>query len=755
LKRNYLSIFYALLSMVLAGCRTLPTPESYASKSDWMKSVLDYRRQYSEHPGDYEVKMRLEQAELNAAEAFYQDGMSLKEQGLLDDAIYQFREGLTAMPNNEKVANALKSTLKEKEAGTFYQQAVDLDKAGKGDEARNLLNQALAANPDHEGAKALLGKINEESQAKSVGLAVSSKEPISLHFNHTDLRAAFDFIGKTFGINVIFDESAKNKEITLSVENVTFEQALSLILNTTQTFYTQLGPNTILISEDTQAKRGQYEDLMIRTIQLNSVKASDMANILKSTIELKHVIVNEALNTLIIRDTKDVLKLAEEIIAANDRPPAEVLLDVEILEVNRNKEEQLGFNYGSLLTYTGPQTAPNVSTLASTDFLDTLGQGSLTLPTVTFNYFKQDVDSKTLAHPQIRTLDSKEAKIHIGDRVPLTSAVIQQTTGQVQTTYNYTDIGVLLDVSPVINLDRTVSVKLNLEVSSLGANLGTPQNPAFDIGTRDATTNMLLHDGETAILGGLIQDSERKTYVKVPFLGDIPIIGRVFATNSDESSQRTDILLTITPRIVRDWQFPRKDLQEVYSGSSAKLSSKPLFAPFEQKAKGAPAPRIALGEPVGQATPSVTGTPVLPFQGTAPSAPVSGGGVNLSFGEAQYDAVLGQPVTLKLYGENITSLKELPLAVAFNGNFLKFVSATAGSPQVVDVQSDSDEKHGLVRMKLDLKPETQTGPVELVDLVLNGNTPGISYLVFLNPSFKDQNGNDVHAQAHASRIVVK
>lgn len=722
-----------------------------------MKAVIRYRKQYSENPTDYEVKMKLEEAEMNASEAYYEDGVSLKEEGFLDDAIYQFREGLAAMPNNEKVANALKTTLQEKEGNTFYQQAVDLNKAGKEDEARDLLKQSLADNPENSGSKALLDKIQTETESKPGGLALSSKEPISLHFNHTDLRAAFGFIGKAFGVNIIFDDSIKEQQVTLSVENVTFEQSLQLILNTTETFYKQIGPNSILVAADTKAKRGQYDDLLIETIQLNSVKAADMANILKSTIDLKHVVVNEQLNTLIIRETKDVLDLAKEIIDANDRPPAEVLLDVEILEVSRTKEETLGFDYGSQIQYTQASSSQvSISSFQGANSLgNILAQGVVTLPAVTFNYFKQDVDAKTLAHPQIRTLDSKEAKIHIGDRIPLPASVILNTTGQVQTTYSYTDIGVLLNVTPIINLDRTISVKLNLEVSTLGANLGSASNPAYDIGSRTAETSMLLHDGESAILGGLIQDNENNTTSKLPFLGDIPLLGRLFATNSDVSNERTDILLTITPRIVRDWTFPHKNMMEVYSGTGDDVTSKPKFASLMEKVKGAPAPAIAVGGPVSQLTPTTGSKQVLPFQ-SAGSGPASIGGVVLSFSQPQYDASLGQPVTLKIMGENIGRLKELPLAVAYNASYIKFVSAAAGSAAVSKVDADTDEKHGLVRVKLALKPDVQTsGPVELADLLLTGYTPGISYLVFLNPTFKDENGNEVRADARASRIAVK
>lgn len=748
------SLVWVLAFILSQGCASIPKPEDHASKSDWMKAVNEYRKEYSEHPTDYEIKMKLEEAELNAAEAFYEDGISLKDQGYLDDAIYQFREGLTAMPNNEKIAEALKTALSEKEANTFYQQAVELEKAGKVDDAKNLLKQALAANPDHEGAKALLKQIDEETQSQDTALVLGSKEPIGIHFNHTEIKAAFDFLSKSFNVNILFDSGLKDQTVTLSMDNVTFEQALDLILHTTQTFSKKIGPNTILIVDDTKTKRGQYDDLIIKTIQLTSVKASDMANLLKGVIDLKHVTVDDTLNTLFIRDTKDVLDLVQELVEVADRPPAEVLLDVEILEADRNKTEQMGLDYGQALPVT---FAPNtISGAAQTDIGTLLGQGGFTIPTVTLNYFKQDVDAKTLAHPQIRALDSKEAKIHIGNRVPLPSAVIQQTTGQVQTTYNYTDIGVLLNVTPIINLDRTIMVKLGLEVSSLGPNLGNSTNPAYEIGTRDADTTMILHDGETAILGGLIQDNDSKTHTTLPVLGNIPILNDFFTGNVDNTDSRTDILLTITPRIVRDWSFPHKNLQEIYSGTQDSVSSQPLFALY-QKAKGLSAPKISLGAPPAEGTPSPSVTPTLAFQGGLPGVPQASGGVILSFEKDQYETQLGQVLDVKFYGENLGNLKSVPLAVAFNAGYLKFVSAEAGSAQVEKVDTDADENHGLVRMNLSLKPGAADtkGKVELVDLKLKGYTPGLSYLIFLNPTFKDANGNDVHAQAHASRVSVK
>ena len=187
------AVFLVILLLGAGGCATLPKPENHATKSEWMKAVEDYRKQFSENPADYEIKMKLEMAELNAAEAFYDDGMSFENDGQLDDAIYQFRQGLSAMPNNEKISNALKNALSQKESNTFYQQAVDLDKAGKEDDAKNLLSQALAAEPDNAGAKALLDKINAGASETTGGLEFSFEQPISHSFQPYGFESRFGF----------------------------------------------------------------------------------------------------------------------------------------------------------------------------------------------------------------------------------------------------------------------------------------------------------------------------------------------------------------------------------------------------------------------------------------------------------------------------------------------------------------------------------------------------------------------------------
>lgn len=544
-----------------AGCASAP-------RAGWepaLRTLEDDRRRSAENPSDYELRIKVQREEQDAARSCYESGRRLEEAGRWDDAMGRFREGLAVLPGDEVLSRALQEASDKREAAVFARRALEADQAGREDEARSLLEEALDLDPGQKEAEGLRKAMEERDRS---GTPQVPSRTVSLHFDQTDLRAAFDFLGKSFGLSVIFDRKLKDQKVDFSVENVTLDRALELLRVTTRTIVKRIDERTILVADDTQENREAYDDLVTATLPLNSAKAEDMAALLKTVLEFKHIGFDKDTNALLIRAPERVLELVRKIVAANDRPRAEVLLDVEILEVDRTKEEQVGLDYGSQVTYSAPDPPSTIHAYRGMSLADILSQGTLTLPSGTFNYLKKDVKARTLAHPQVRVLTNEEAKIHIGDKVPVPSAVVQQTSGAVQTSYNYTDVGVMLDVVPVVNPDGTIRVKLNLEVSSLGANLGTSANPAYDIGTRDAQTSMLLRDGETAVMGGLIQDRDSKTRLQPPILGDLPLLGGLFTNYFANSQSRTDLLLTITPRILRGWSLPR-GIREIDSGTEA------------------------------------------------------------------------------------------------------------------------------------------------------------------------------------------
>ncbi|MBI5783117.1 MAG: tetratricopeptide repeat protein [Gammaproteobacteria bacterium] len=756
--------------LLLAACATpVERAEKLAAQDEWMKAVLEYRKAYGKTPENIEYKSRLKQTELKAADYYYQRGLKLIEQGNVDAAIEQFQQGLAAMPEHSKLQQAMNDALSRKEAATLYQEGVTYQEAGKLEDARNQYQKALRIYPDYKDASRALAELQKEEAEKTAGkFVLSSKAPITLNFRQTDMRTAFEFIAKSFGVNVIFDEGIKSQPVTLFAKDVTFEQALNLMLTTTKTFYKKIGPNSVLVAPDTKEKRGQYEDYVVRTFSLNTVKAKEMAEILKGMLVIKKIVVNEQLNTILVRDTEDVIRLAERLIENNDRRPAEILLEVEILEVNRTKAERLGLDFG---TYQIGAAVPSTATITATSSVAKAftGNATLTLPSVTFRFFKQDVDAKTLANPKVRVINGKSAKIHIGDRVPLRAATIQDATGQVRTTFDYREIGIRLNVEPNIHLDNSATVKLGLEVSTLGENLGTATEPAYRIGTRNAETFMSLRDGETAILGGLIRDEERNTRVKIPGLGDIPLIGAVF-TSYDDSLGRTDVLLTITPRVVRGWELPNKSAREFYSGTENVYSERPVFAYLDKVATvdmntgaapaAAPAPVVPSPGPApvppAVTTPPPGATPPVAAATAPPPAAVPAVPPTLTFSEPAYETSAGQELQIGLVGENLFGATTIPIELLYNPQLLGFVRGEQGTPAPQSFNVEADETRGVLRVALAYDPTSApSGNAALARIVLRGNKPGVSYLVYRSLSLRNQAGETVNAQVRASRIVVK
>jgi general secretion pathway protein D len=689
--------------------------------------------------------------------------------GDFDGAIVQFQQGLTAMPEHGKLQQAMADALARKEAQIQFAEGRLLAEAGKKAEAAARFKQALEIYPGHKDAAIALEALlkAQRDQADEEGVVLSSRAPITLNFRQSDLRQAFEFLGKSFGVNVIFDDAVRSTPVTLFAKDVSFDEGLNLLLSVTSTFYKKVGPNTILIASDNKEKRGQYEDHVVRTFQLNSVKAKEMADILRGLMTIKKIIVNDTLNSIVVRDTPEIVKLAARIIESNDRKPAELVLEVEILEVNRTKAEKLGLDLG---TYEISAAVPKFN--VGTPFRTVRDATTLTLPSATLRFFKQDVDAKTLANPKIRVIHGKSAKIHIGDRVPLRAATIQDATGQVRTTFDYREIGIRLSVEPDIHVDNTTTVKLGLEVSSLGENLGTVNEPAFRIGTRNAETVMLLRDGETAILGGLIRDEERNTRATVPGLGAIPVVGSLF-TSYDDSGGRTDVLLTITPRVVRGWDTPAANSWQFYSGTENVYTTRPIFPEVDRTAQvrtSADTLTVPLAERSAQPAPAASAptppatapdSPMAADPGAAPAAPTADSPPAastpvLGFSQAGYEVANGQQVTVELVGSQLAGVSDLSANVLYNAQVVDFIRGERGETGGESFSVQPGAAPGTVQVGVSFgRNATPPENASFARLVLTARQPGISYLVYQTPALHGSGGEAISPQMRASRIVVR
>jgi general secretion pathway protein D len=420
--------------------------------------------------------------------------------------------------------------------------------------------------------------------------------------------------------------------------NIQFQKALETLLRQENHFYKIIDEKTILIAADTPQNRKTYEDLVIRTFFLSNADVTEVANALRALLQTTRISVNKAENSITLRDTSDKVAVAERIVEQNDKQVAEVVIDVELLQINANKAQTLGVTFAPR-AITASVPAPGGTTnlgaaLGSNQFtwdqLKQIGINSFgfNIPSVVLTFIKDNTDAELLAKPQLRIAEGQKAQLLIGDKVPIpvtsfNTSTINGSNVVPITSFQYQDIGIKIEVEPRVHHNKEVTLKLMTEVSNLngavpGGNGGQPQ-PI--IGTRTISSNIRLKDGETNLLAGLYRTDKQNVKSTIPFIGDIPIIGRIFS-NVDTDNQTTDLVLTLTPHIIRIPDITEEDLEPVYVGTDANISYQ--GAPRVENPNRDQGP---FEPPAGGRNP----------RQSAPPAPQGNPGINLGTGSAPTD----------------------------------------------------------------------------------------------------------------------
>jgi general secretion pathway protein D len=485
---------------------------------------------------------------------------------------------LTIDPGNERARIGMRALDADRRQAALLAEAETATDKKDYDIAKAKLQAILTERPDHEGARLLLAQVNEKSApvAAETGLSAAFRTPISLEFRDAPLKQIFEVIARHSGLNFVFDKDVKSDQRTsIFLKNSSVEAAMYFLLMTNQLERQVMDGNTILIYPNVAAKQKEYQEMSVRTFFLANADAKAIANTLKTILKTRDVVVDEKLNLVIVRDTPEAIKLASQLIAVQDVPEAEVMLDVEVLEVTRTRAMDLGVNWPTSLSFSPLTTATGALTVnqlkgLNADSIGVTGVGA------TINAGKTDGDTNTLAHPRIRVRNKEKAKVVIGDKVPnFTTTVSSGVGGFASDSVNYLDVGLTLNVEPTITLNNEVAIRIQLEVSNL-IDLVTSKNgaQAYRIGTRSASTMLQLKDGENQVLAGLINNEERSSGTKIPALGDLPILGRLFGTGHDENN-RTEIVLSITPHLVRNLTRPAASASEFGAGTETSFRRRP------------------------------------------------------------------------------------------------------------------------------------------------------------------------------------
>ncbi len=575
-------LILALIAVAISGCSTIALKQAneLASKGEWDEAVLKYNELREKEPSNLEYKSKYRRARFEAAQIHFLRGEEYLGQGNNEAAMIEYQAALILEPGFEKAQVSLKKTKRLMDSIYYLGKGLDLRKEGKEKEAQASFKKAVYLDPDNTAAKSELEKVKKEQRVMLDGyeLDLRSTEPITIEFKDAGIKGIFEVLSKLSGVNFVFDEDVKDTNTTVFLKNSSFQQVLNLILVTNKLARKVVSENTIIVYPATPQKAQQYEELMIKVFYLANSDAKKAVNLIKTLIRAKDIQVNEEINALVIRARPEAIELAQKILEATDLAESEVMLAVEIIEVNRNKALNLGIDLSPDTITAAAPTTNNTITLGDLRKLSS-GQLLIGLPTAILNIKKEDLDANLLANPRIRVKNNSKAKIHIGDRVPIITTTVNQgvSTENIQ----YQDVGLKLGVEPTIRPDDEIDLKIGLEVSSLGTKTTTTNGSvAYQIGTRNAETVLRLHDGETQIIGGLINDEERNTVTKIPLLGDIPVLGRIFS-RTELSKVKTDILLSITPYIVRRLEVPDENVTSFLSGKDETPSSRPMLEGFQ------------------------------------------------------------------------------------------------------------------------------------------------------------------------------
>ncbi|MHB1397589.1 MAG: secretin N-terminal domain-containing protein [Trichloromonadaceae bacterium] len=647
----------ALLLVAVAGCTASPAfraGEDFYRLGRYDEAVKEYSEALAKQPDRHEFRLRLLSAKEKASQAHFDRGRKFAEQDRLTEASTAFRLALELTPALQAAQNELNKVEQLQQAQKLVDEADGFYRARRFQQAKSNLQQALQIRPNDQRALELLEKVRQKPVVTMDGfeLEITSDKPITLKFKDANIRDVFNILSKLSGVNFIFDEDMRTQNVTVFLEEGTFPQALELLLKMNSLGKKVLNSKNIIIYPRTKDKDKKYDDQVIQTFYLSNIDAKKAVNMLRTMLQLRKIYVHEELNALVVRDTPDTIKLAQQILESADRADSEVVFDLELIEVNHSDRLDFGpklssyaisAGLGQVTTTTTGTGGTTVSTTAPSSTNLTSGLSSLetfySLPTAQFDFLKTKTDAEVLANPRIRVKNREKSKVHIGSREPVVTVTVSggSDTGTRQDNVQYVDVGVKLDIEPNIQLDDTIVTKLNLEVSNVSGRQTTASGTqVLTITTTNAQTALTLKNGERTIIGGLVRDDISKSKNTVAFLGELPLIGNLFSSHNNTKAKR-EILLSITPRIVRSVEMPRADVATIWSGGEDNLQAGPNFGAFagtfipateQPPVAPSPAQQAPEGFPVLQQglhgpplVPSVIEPPLSPAAGTAPAPP--------------------------------------------------------------------------------------------------------------------------------------
>ena len=743
--RRWGSLFLCVgLGLLAVGCPKGQPDYNQGRKAetlqDYDAAFAFYQKAAKADPYNATYKIKLNRVRFEASELHVKRGVELRKQGDLQGAAGEFQRAQAIDPSSPVADQELRKTVE-----------MIAEKNRAADAAAE-----LPTDPNEPPLAAMPPEIKPLSRA-----------PINLKMSN-DAKIVFDLIGKLAGLTVIYDPDFPARRITVELNNVTMEQALEIVSLETKAFVKPVTENIIFVIPDQPQKRRDYEEQVVKTFYVsNTVQPQDLTEIvtgLRQLLDLKRIQQLNSQNAIIVRDTPDKLLLAEKMIRDIDKAKPEVVVQVEVLEARTDRLRDLGILPGQTASIAiNPNSSTTSSSSGTTSTTSNSGitlnqlrhlNGSdlvFTLPSATANAILSDTSTRIIQNPEVRSVDGQTAKLRIGDRIPIATGSFQAGVGVgstggagfvnplVNTQFTYLDVGVNIDLTPRVHPNRDVSLKLKVEVSSHTGDqaIGGITQPI--ISQRVIEHDIRLKEGEVSILGGLVQRTDSKTLEGWPGLAKLPLLRYLFSHDKTDH-QEDEVLIVLTPRIVRIPEWTKANLRTMYAGSETNVQVKresEIRAPAQQPASS---PQPKTNQNTGAGTPTSAPSATAPAAGTAQGAPAA----KIRFEPQSLSLKAGQTATIGVVVDNVSDLFSIPLLLQYNpavisveevqhGGFL-----SGGTQEIAIVQQVFKEK-GQAIISATRQPNTPgvSGSGTLIGIVVKALAPGSSNLSIVQVNAKD------------------
>jgi general secretion pathway protein D len=743
------TVLLAALVLALGACgkgkTDFKTGRDAELLGDFDTALVHYERALKAEPANVEYKLKATRLRFEASQHHVGVGRKHRQKGELRLAVAEFEKALAIDPSSAIARQELAATLEILAAANPAEES--------------------SLKPKTKGSKT---KLTEEPPQ----LAPVSTEPINLKITN-DARIVFDTIAKLAGLTAVFDPDFQSRRIATELTNVTLEQALDIVAFQSKAFWKPVTSNVILVAPDQPQKRRDLDETVVRTFFLsNVVQAQDLTEIvtgLRQLLDIKRIQQVNAQNAIVIRDTLDKALLAEKIINGIDKAKPEVVIQVSVLQARRDRARDLGITPGSsaVLNFT-PRNPTSDDDDSSTDQLRlnnlqrlSSADYSITLPGATATALLTDSKTKVIQNPQIRVVDGQSAKLRIGDRVPIATGSYQTGLATTTTTsvnplvntqFQYIDVGVNIDITPHIHSNGEISLKVSVEISSVASriNIGGIEQPI--ISQRKIEHDIRLKEGEVNILGGMVEESETKSISGWPGLSKIPFLRHFFSTESVDKAE-SEVLIVLTPRIVRLPEVIAENLRSVLAGTESNVQVR-REAVTEAPAEAASA-APARSEPASSMPAEVRPPGAEP----TPPAPLP---ARLRFEPAILNLKPGEGATVSLVVEEVKDLFSIPLLLQFDpavvmveevrhGGFL------SGGTQEVAIVERIDKDRGQVVISAMRAPASPgiSGTGTLVAIVMRGVAPGTSSLSVVQVNARDSRQKPIPLASKEATIQVR